>query len=381
MRQPIAQRSRLTGLVRLACLSSVRSTPRRRRPTCRCAAPPCFASSRPRHGWHTGRACRHPARAARPGRRHLAVRSKYHCSLTAPLCHLVPDRSSVADPRSYAAPMQLTVRTDRLVAGGDAMGRADDGRVVFVTGALPGELVEVDIVETKKDFVRVAGAAWSSNRRPTVRVPVCAASPCGLRRLRLDAPRTRRRSSRAKAEIVRESLRRIGRLDAAVVDDLVRGRWRGRPVRISHHDPRRRRPRRHARLPRGAQRSCRADHELSDRRIGAVAAAVGRSSSTRVPRSRCGRASRPAQITAIWSREHRHGVRGVPSRGAHRRARLVDANGSPASTCGCRRARSSNPGRRAPSCSSTPSAGGAGTGHRCATPSMPTAASACSPSR
>ena len=43
--------------------------------------------------------------------------------------------------------MQLT--PDRLVAGGDAMARDADGRVVFVEGALPGEVVEVEIDLTK----------------------------------------------------------------------------------------------------------------------------------------------------------------------------------------------------------------------------------------
>ena len=37
----------------------------------------------------------------------------------------------------------LTLRTERFVAGGDALAKADDGRVVFVRGALPGELVSV----------------------------------------------------------------------------------------------------------------------------------------------------------------------------------------------------------------------------------------------
>ena len=114
--------------------------------------------------------------------------------------------------------MQLTVRTDRLVAGGDAMGRADDGRVVFVPGALPGELVDVEIVEEKKDFVRVEGASWSSSRRSTARCPGArTAAPA----VAAAGGSTSNPSAqfRAKAEIVRDSLRRIGRLDAAVVDD------------------------------------------------------------------------------------------------------------------------------------------------------------------
>ena len=51
------------------------------------------------------------------------------------------------------------VRFERLVAGGDALGHLADGRVVFVPGALPGELVDVQITQAKKDFARGEVAA------------------------------------------------------------------------------------------------------------------------------------------------------------------------------------------------------------------------------
>ena len=41
------------------------------------------------------------------------------------------------------------VRIERLVAGGDSLGRLADGRVVFVPGALAGELVDVQITHSK----------------------------------------------------------------------------------------------------------------------------------------------------------------------------------------------------------------------------------------
>lgn len=47
-----------------------------------------------------------------------------------------------------------TMRPDRHVAGGEALARDGDGRVVFVRGALPGETVEVEVTETKRDFAR-----------------------------------------------------------------------------------------------------------------------------------------------------------------------------------------------------------------------------------
>ena len=88
----------------------------------------------------------------------------------------------------------------------------------------------------------------------------------------------------AKADIVRESLRRIGRLDEAVVDDIVAVggavdpfgyrttiRVVGGPNGTLGY-----------REERSDQR--RADQQLPDRRVVAVAAAAARSSSTRVPR-------------------------------------------------------------------------------------------------
>jgi 23S rRNA (uracil1939-C5)-methyltransferase len=115
------------------------------------------------------------------------------------------------------AAMQLI--PDRLVAGGDAMGRDADGRVVFVEGALPGEVVEVEIEDAKKDFAK-ARLIEIVERSPLRDAPSCShrrngCGGCDWMHLRPDAQLD------AKVDIVRESLRRIGRLDPAVVDGLV----------------------------------------------------------------------------------------------------------------------------------------------------------------
>jgi 23S rRNA (uracil1939-C5)-methyltransferase len=114
--------------------------------------------------------------------------------------------------------VQLTI--ERLVAGGDALARADDGRVVFVDGALPGEVVEVEITVSKKDFARGRTVEVLEPSPDRVR-PVCphrraGCGGCDWMHFRSDA------QLGAKAEIVRESLRRIGRLAAAAVDGFVR---------------------------------------------------------------------------------------------------------------------------------------------------------------
>ncbi len=108
---------------------------------------------------------------------------------------------------------------DRLVAGGDAMARDVDGRVVFIEGALPGEVVEVEVEEAKKDFAK-ARLIEVVERSPLRDAPSCShrrngCGGCDWMHLRPDA------QLEAKVEIVRESLRRIGRLDPLVVDGLV----------------------------------------------------------------------------------------------------------------------------------------------------------------
>ena len=99
------------------------------------------------------------------------------------------------------------------------MARDTDGRVVFIEGALPGEIVEVEIEIAKKDFAR-GRLIEVVERSPLRDAPSCShrrngCGGCDWMHLRPDAQLD------AKVEIVRESLRRIGRLDAQIVDDLV----------------------------------------------------------------------------------------------------------------------------------------------------------------
>ena len=48
----------------------------------------------------------------------------------------------------------LEVKLDKLVYGGDAMGRLEDGRAVFVPYVLPGETARVRVVTEKRGHVR-----------------------------------------------------------------------------------------------------------------------------------------------------------------------------------------------------------------------------------
>ena len=107
------------------------------------------------------------------------------------------------------------MRFERLVAGGDALGHLADGRVVFVPGALPGELVDVQITQAKKDFAR--GTVASIIERSANRVvPPCehVARGCGgCSWQHLDIAQ----HMEAKVAIVREALRRNGKIETLEV--------------------------------------------------------------------------------------------------------------------------------------------------------------------
>lgn len=103
------------------------------------------------------------------------------------------------------------VRIERLVAGGDALARMADGRVAFVEGGLPSEVVDVEVDLAKKDFVkaRLVEVIEPSSDRV---FPPCAhvADGCGGCSWQHLSPA---KHLAAKAEIVRESLRRVGKID------------------------------------------------------------------------------------------------------------------------------------------------------------------------
>ncbi len=190
------------------------------------------------------------------------------------------------------------------------MGRADDGRVVFVAGALPGELVDVTVVAEKKDFLRavVELVLEPSDDR---QVPVCAhrragCGGCGWMHL---APVAQ---LRAKAEIVRESLRRVGRLDSDVVDGLVQVGSAVEPFGY----------RTTIRVVGGPDGTLGYREEGSDRVVPITSCPIAESSLSRLltvieldpgVEITLRTSVVTGAITAIWSRDHRRGVRGLPS--------------------------------------------------------------------
>lgn len=107
-----------------------------------------------------------------------------------------------------------------MAAGGDAIARDEDGRVVFVEGALPGEEVRAELTEERADFARartievVTPAAGRG-------APPCAwvEAGCGGCQWQHVVPGEQ---GRLKREIVLDALRRIARVPESVVAEGVR---------------------------------------------------------------------------------------------------------------------------------------------------------------
>lgn len=107
------------------------------------------------------------------------------------------------------------VRAEKMAAGGDAIARLADGRVVFVDGALPGETVQVQLTSSKRDFARALVVAVD-DPSPDRITPPCPAlaqgcGGCGWQHAAPDA------QLRWKADVVREALRRTAKLPDAEV--------------------------------------------------------------------------------------------------------------------------------------------------------------------
>ncbi|MEA3018734.1 MAG: hypothetical protein QOI47_258 [Actinomycetota bacterium] len=102
----------------------------------------------------------------------------------------------------------IELRTTAVAAGGDAVARDADGKVTFVTGALPGERVRADVTDERHDFNR-AVAVEILDAAPGRVAPPCphvarGCGGCGWQHIELSTQRA------LKIEIVTDALRRIG---------------------------------------------------------------------------------------------------------------------------------------------------------------------------
>lgn len=101
-----------------------------------------------------------------------------------------------------------TIKAEQPVYGGYVIGR--DGKVVFIKGAIPGELVEVALEEKKKDYF-VASVTGVTEPSPYRRKPPCSIfGRCGGCQLQYI---THEKQVSMKEEILLETLRRLAAVD------------------------------------------------------------------------------------------------------------------------------------------------------------------------
>ncbi len=112
----------------------------------------------------------------------------------------------------------LTVKLEKLIYGGDALGRLSDGRAVFVPFALPGETVRIRSVDEKRDRVR-AELVEVLEPSPERISPRCRhfgiCGGCHYQHLPYKTQVS------VKMEILRDQLSRIGKIENPPVMQIV----------------------------------------------------------------------------------------------------------------------------------------------------------------
>src|SRR5688572_948435 len=114
-------------------------------------------------------------------------------------------------PETPASSIATTVTCGPIVAGGDALVRRAGHKVLFVDGALPGEVVEVEVTEERKDLTRakVVTVIEPSDNRIDPPCPVFKRGCGGCQWQHMDS----NAQQDAKMGIVTDALRRIAKLE------------------------------------------------------------------------------------------------------------------------------------------------------------------------
>jgi 23S rRNA (uracil1939-C5)-methyltransferase len=115
-------------------------------------------------------------------------------------------------------PPELVISPDRMVYGGEAMGRLPDGRAVFVPFALPGEKLRVHLAEEKRGHARaeLVEILEASPERIAPRCPhftVCGG--CHYQHIPYQ------RQLAIKVDILRDQLQRLGGLEDVPIRPII----------------------------------------------------------------------------------------------------------------------------------------------------------------
>ncbi len=107
---------------------------------------------------------------------------------------------------------------EKIIYGGDGIGRLPDGKVVFVSQVLPEEKVVIDILPTnRRDFVRGRLIDITSSSPFRIKPSCSYAKECGGCQWQHI---TYNFQTRLKEDIVKETIERIGRLSSHIVEPL-----------------------------------------------------------------------------------------------------------------------------------------------------------------
>ncbi|SHH21220.1 23S rRNA (uracil(1939)-C(5))-methyltransferase RlmD [Thermosipho atlanticus] len=113
--------------------------------------------------------------------------------------------------------MSEMVYIEKLAYGGSGLGKLPGGKIIFVSGAYPGELVKVDIISDKRDYA-IGRLEEVIESIPERRHPVCPyfrkCGGCNFLDLRYS------KQLQFKEEIVKEQLSRIARISVDKVTQI-----------------------------------------------------------------------------------------------------------------------------------------------------------------
>lgn len=126
----------------------------------------------------------------------------------------------------------MIVRIRELVQKGQGLGRGEDNKVVFVSGALPGELVDVSVTSSKKDYLMGCAREILEPSEERVAAPCPYYGICGGCNLMHLAPEAQRRY---KKKIFLDTLHKFKILDPDSVfqiQDTVSGDDLGYRTRV-----------------------------------------------------------------------------------------------------------------------------------------------------
>jgi 23S rRNA (uracil1939-C5)-methyltransferase len=110
------------------------------------------------------------------------------------------------------------IKMEKLVYGGDCLGRLPDGRAVFVPFVLPSEIVRVEIVEDKKRFARAIPIELIQASPERITPRCIHFGECGgCQYQNLDYPD----QLKTKEAIVRDQFERIGKIDNPPIHPII----------------------------------------------------------------------------------------------------------------------------------------------------------------